>query len=159
MRNSEPVTITHPDVTRFFMTIEEAVGLVLEAARLAEGGETFVLDMGEPVRIVDLVANYARQMRHGDVEMRFTGLRPGEKLHEALFSESEECLPTSHPRIFSTHSPECGEEFADLLADLFEASRTNSRNDVRAYLEKLLRSYTAAKPTSVLDASPYPDDY
>jgi FlaA1/EpsC-like NDP-sugar epimerase len=159
MRNAEPVTITHPDVTRFFMTIEEAVGLVLEAARLAEGGETFVLDMGEPVRIVDLVANYARQMRHPDVEMRFTGLRPGEKLHEALFSESEECVPTSHPRIFSTSSTECGEDFADLLAELFEASRANSRNEVRAYMEKLLGSYTATKPMSVPNASPYPDDY
>jgi len=159
MRNAEPVTITHPDVTRFFMTIEEAVGLVLEAARLAEGGETFVLDMGEPVRIVDLVANYARQTRHGDVEMRFTGLRPGEKLHEALFSESEQCVPTSHPRIFSTRSTEWREEFDELLVDLYEASRSNSREEVRAYLEKLLRTYSAAKPATVPDATPYPDDY
>jgi FlaA1/EpsC-like NDP-sugar epimerase len=159
MRNGEPITITHPDVTRFFMTIEEAVGLVLEAARLAEGGETFVLDMGEPVRILDLVANYARQMGQPDVDIRFTGLRPGEKLHEALFSESEVRVPTDHPRIYSTRTTEFGPEFSDLLGDLYEASRRNSLTDVRAYLEKLLRTYTAAKAALVPDAAPYPDDY
>jgi FlaA1/EpsC-like NDP-sugar epimerase len=160
MRNGEAVTITHPDVTRFFMTIEEAVGLVLEAARLASGGETFVLDMGEPVRIVDLVSNYARQTQHGDVDIRFTGLRPGEKLHEALFSETEECVPTEHPRIFSTRTADFGDQFDELLAGLYQACRRNERAEVRAFLSKLLDTYTqGSTPVAVGREAPYPDDY
>ena len=81
------MTVTDPDVTRFFMTVEEAVGLVVSAAPMGEFGETFVLDMGEPVRIVDLVRRYAELLRMQDVEIQFTGLRPGEKLHETLFGE------------------------------------------------------------------------
>ena len=101
----EPVTVTHPDVTRFFMTVEEAVGLVLEAARMADCGEIFVLDMGEPVRVLDLVNSYAEQ-RHAaaDVQIHFTGLRPGEKLNETLFGTAEEQAPTEHPRITVTRS-------------------------------------------------------
>src|ERR1019366_6922560 len=85
VERGDAVTVTHPEVTRFFMTVEEAVGLVLSAAPMAEYGETFVLDMGEPVRIVDLVRRYAEQLHVPDVQIRYTGLRPGEKLHETLF--------------------------------------------------------------------------
>src|SRR6266851_1311526 len=106
IENGEAVTVTHPEVTRFFMTVEEAVGLVIEAASMAEAGETFVLDMGEPVRIVDLVHTYAAQMhvKPEKVEISFTGLRGGEKLNEALFSEAEERLHTEHPRIWATRA-------------------------------------------------------
>ena len=97
-----PMTVTHPDMTRFFMTIEEAAGLVVEAARLAEHGEVFVLDMGEPVRIVDVVQSFAHLMNRSDVEIRFTGMRPGEKLNETLFCEDERPVRTDHPRIFRT---------------------------------------------------------
>ncbi|MFD0348940.1 polysaccharide biosynthesis protein [Kitasatospora aburaviensis] len=99
LRSGGPVTITHPDVTRFFMTIEEAVGLVLESGRMAHGGEVFVLDMGEPVRIVDLVHNFAEQVQLGrdEVEIRYTGLRAGEKLNEALFSEGRSGCPPRTP--------------------------------------------------------------
>src|SRR5207248_3545831 len=88
LERGDPVTVTHPDVTRFFMTVEEAVGLVLEAASMAEFAETFVLDMGEPVQIVDLVRNYAEQLKLPNVEIRYTGLRPGEKLAEKVFSDA-----------------------------------------------------------------------
>jgi FlaA1/EpsC-like NDP-sugar epimerase len=98
-----PVTVTHPEVTRYFMTIPEAVSLILQSASRAEGGETFVLDMGQPVRIADL----ARQMvelsglRPGeDVQIVFTGLRPGEKLYEELSQGDEEVETTDHPKIF-----------------------------------------------------------
>src|SRR5690606_8964923 len=95
-----PVTVTHPDMTRFFMTIEEAAGLVLEAARLADAGETFVLDMGAPVKIIDLVHSFAELIHHSDVQIRITGMRPGEKLNETLFSQHERPVLTEHPRIF-----------------------------------------------------------
>src|SRR6185437_8381199 len=98
----EPVTVTDPEVTRFFMTVEEAVGLVLEAASMAELGETFVLDMGEPVRIVDLVHNYAELMHLNNVEIAFSGLRPGEKLNESVFASGEERTATANPKIWAS---------------------------------------------------------
>ena len=97
--NNLPIQITHRDLTRFFMTIPEATGLVIEAAYLSEGGEVFILDMGTPVKIVDLVRDFARLSDRPTPEMEFIGLRPGEKLHEELFSSSESSHRTSHPRI------------------------------------------------------------
>lgn len=99
----KPVAITDPDVTRYFMTIPEAAGLVIEAARLANGGSTFVLDMGEPVRILDIVKKFARLSGTDDPEIVITGLRPGEKLHEELFDSREKYEPTAHPLINSAH--------------------------------------------------------
>lgn len=165
LRNGEAVTVTHPDVTRYFMTIEEAVGLVLEAARIATGGETFVLDMGKPVRIVDLVTNFANHMRLQAVDVRYTGLRPGEKLHEALFSESEECLPTEHPRIFSTQPAELEYGFGELLTGLYDAAEHNAPKDVSQCLSRLLPNYSCSTGMSpMIGAEPhsaalYPDDY
>lgn len=160
MRNGESVTITHPDVTRFFMTIEEAVGLVLEAARLAEGGETFVLDMGAPVLIVDLVSAFAASLQVPRVDIRFTGLRPGEKLNEALFSEHEQSLPTAHPKISKTGVHGLVKDFASLLHDLYDAAYANRSDDVRQYLTNLLPGYEAAGavPLTTVGA-PYPDDF
>jgi FlaA1/EpsC-like NDP-sugar epimerase len=98
------VTVTHPDVTRYFMSIPEAVSLVVEAAVMARSGETYVLDMGEPVRIVDLVHRYVDAMGAGDIPIEFSGLRSGEKLHEDLFDGSEERSRTRHPSISRTSS-------------------------------------------------------
>jgi FlaA1/EpsC-like NDP-sugar epimerase len=97
-----PVTVTDPRMTRYFMSIEEAVQLVLQAAAIASGGDLFVLDMGEPVRILDLAQRMIRLagLRVGaDIEVRVTGVRPGEKLHEELLADDEPALPTVHPAI------------------------------------------------------------
>jgi FlaA1/EpsC-like NDP-sugar epimerase len=147
IRAGGPVTITHPDATRFFMTIEEAVGLVLEAGRMAAGGEIYVLDMGEPVRIVDLVPRFTQQYNLPEVRIRFTGLRQGEKLDETLFSGKEERIPTQQPRIFSTVSHVDPAEFATLperLEKLYRAAKKNRDAKVRQHLVKLLPDYTPA---------------
>jgi len=160
MRNDEPITVTHPDVTRFFMTIEEAVGLVLEAAHLARGGETFVLDMGKPVRIMDLVDNYARQIGFEGPDVRFTGLRPGEKLHEALFASHEQQVDTSHPRIFSTAAGQMHPEFDTQLEGLFRAASRNAVDEVRNRLAEMLGNYDRplqSAPSSF--GALYPDDF
>lgn len=97
-----PVTVTHPEATRYFMTIQEAVQLVLTAGAMGEGGETFLLRMGEPVRIVDLATNLIELsglQPERDIQIVFTGLRPGEKLHEELQAVHEEALPTSNEKI------------------------------------------------------------
>lgn len=102
IKRGGPVTVTHPEITRFFMTIPEAISLILRAAAMGKGEETFVLDMGKPVKILDLAKRLIGLYgyRPGlDIEIVFTGLRPGEKLHEELFSKSERVEATSHPKI------------------------------------------------------------
>jgi FlaA1/EpsC-like NDP-sugar epimerase len=102
-----PVTVTHPDITRYFMLIPEAAQLVIQSGAMGKGGEIFVLDMGEPVRILDLAHDMIRLsgLRAGDdIEVKIVGLRPGEKLYEELYDESEMRLPTTHPKIMVADS-------------------------------------------------------
>jgi FlaA1/EpsC-like NDP-sugar epimerase len=163
IESGEDVTVTHPDVTRFFMTVEEAVGLVVEAAGMARAGEVFVLEMGEPVRIVDLVHNYAAQIHvdPGDLSIRYTGLRPGEKLNETLFSEGEQRVATGHPKVWATAAKEpLGADFFALLAGLEQGAQANDEDECRRLLAKLVPEYGAA-PASPGPASvaPYPDGF
>ncbi len=101
IRRGGPITVTDPRMTRFFMTIPEASQLVLQAAAMGHGGEIFVLEMGEPVKIVDLARDLIRLsgLPEDAIEISFTGIRPGEKLYEELYFDDEETLPTAHPKL------------------------------------------------------------
>jgi FlaA1/EpsC-like NDP-sugar epimerase len=141
-----PVTVTHPDVTRYFMTIPEAVGLVLQSSVLGEGGEIFVLDMGQPIKIVDL----ARQMIElsglqvgDDIEIVFTGLKPGEKLFEELRHRTEEHIATEHPKIMRFVSKGAGQELRVRDLNELEASLyTLGANEIKGALRRLVPEYT-----------------
>jgi FlaA1/EpsC-like NDP-sugar epimerase len=156
------ITVTHPEVTRFFMTIEEAVGLVLEAARMANGHSTYVLDMGEPVRILDVVQNFSTMLNLPAVNIRFTGLRPGEKLHEELFGDGEKRHATDHGRIWSAELGGPAPRFRAELYELYEAAAHNRPDEVLEQLTHLVPQYTPPAPVAPSPAAalaPYPDDY
>ena len=137
-----PVTVTHPDVRRYFMTISEAVQLVLQASTMGKGTEIFVLDMGEPIRIVDLARNMIRLSGHipdEEIEIRFTGLRPGEKLYEELISDSESTLPTFHPKIKIFQGVRVNADWLDrTITELEVAVKLRDEAAVAAQLQKIV---------------------
>ncbi len=99
IRNGGPITVTHPDIIRFFMLIPEACKLVIEAATMGKGGEIFVFDMGQPVKIVDLAKRMIKLSGAQGISIRYTGLREGEKLYEEVLNDKETTKPTHHPKI------------------------------------------------------------
>ncbi len=114
-----PITVTHPDITRFFMSIPEAAQLVLQAGLMSEGGEIYVLDMGEPVKIAELAKLMIRLSGSDEEQIRieYTGLRPGEKLYEELLADSESTLPTPHPKLYIARARVAsGEQMQDCMA-------------------------------------------
>jgi FlaA1/EpsC-like NDP-sugar epimerase len=146
-----PVTITHRDMTRYFMTIPEAVQLVLQAAALGREGEVFVLDMGEPVRVFDLATDLIRLSGlepDVDIEVRFTGPRPGEKLFEELFFKGAAITPTIHPKILRARDAEASvQHLADIEA-LIQAARENrSPGKIRRLMLALVPEYTGELDT------------
>lgn len=130
IEQGKPVTVTHPDIIRYFMTIPEAVSLVMEAAAIANGGEIFVLDMGKPVRIVTLAENLIRmygKQPYKDVDIVFTGLRPGEKIKEELLMNEEGLQKTSNQLIFIGKQIKIdSEQFLNKLNELREAAEQNN---------------------------------
>jgi len=145
-----PVLVTHPDIERYFMTIEEAAQLVIQAGAFARGGDVFILDMGEPVRIIDLARQMVSLLGGGkDIEIRVTGLRPGEKLHETLVFKVEEMLPTPHPKISRVvHYYELPQDFDEQVDHLIEAAARDDGDGIRVRLSGLLPSY---QPNGIID--------
>ncbi len=143
-----PVTVTHPDIIRYFMTIPEAVSLVLQAGAYAKGGEIFVLDMGEPVKILDLATNLIRLSGYipgEDIEIKFTGLRPGEKLYEELLMEEEGMQDTENRLIHIGKPIELDEEkFLKELDELYNVA-LQEPVDIRSMVQKIVPTYVVKK--------------
>lgn len=145
IREGGPVTVTHPDIIRYFMTIPEAVSLVLQAGAYAQGGEIFILDMGEPVKILDLAENMIRLsglVPGEDIEIKFTGLRPGEKLYEKLLIDDDNKKETANKRIFIGQPIKIDEaEFDEKMKELEKATFSEDEN-IRQVVKKLVPEYT-----------------
>lgn len=139
------LTVTHPDITRYFMSIPEAARLVIQAGSLGRGGEVFLLDMGEPIRIADL----ARQMIElsgmvpdEDIEIRYTGLRPGEKLYEELLIDPDNTWVTEHPKIYGSYERMLAwPELSGLLENLFTACEKRDRQAIYRLLQEIVPNY------------------
>ncbi|MDB4902498.1 MAG: polysaccharide biosynthesis protein [Mucilaginibacter sp.] len=133
-----PITVTHPEITRYFMTIPEAVHLVLEAGTMGIGGEIFIFDMGEPVKITDLalkMIKLAGLQPEKDIKIIYTGLRPGEKLYEELLNDGESTMPTYHEKI--KISQVIDYDYKQVLADIDELLTLNKWNNVMAVVNKM----------------------
>lgn len=151
IRDGGPITLTHPEITRYFMTIPEASQLVIQAGAMAKGGDVFVLDMGQSVRIMDLARRMIElsgltvkdeQNPDGDIEIKITGLRPGEKLYEELLI-GDNPKPTSHSRIMKAHEEFITwAELEDKLKALEMALNVNDVGVIRLMMEKLVTGYT-----------------
>jgi len=145
IRTGGPVTVTHPEMRRYFMTIPEAVQLVLQAGALGRGGEVFVLDMGEPVKVLDLATDLIRLsgLEVGtDIEIRFTGTRPGEKLYEELFFDSESALSTDHPKVLRAKNGTLPIGLSTVVEALVEGARIGRPDDeIREMLGRLVPDF------------------
>jgi len=143
-----PITVTDPAMTRFFMTIPEAVHLVLQASGRGKGGELFVLDMGEPVRIIDLARDLIKLSGLGedDIPIVFTGVRTGEKMHEALFDPGMQTRATAHPEVLEVVGQDtlAGPDLDRLVSQLHEAALKGDRVSIDALLCEAVPGFTPA---------------
>jgi len=144
--NGGPVTVTHPEITRYFMSIPEAAQLVLQAATMGNGGEVFILDMGEPVKIVDLARNMIRLsgFSESEIPIRFSGLRPGEKLYEELLADSEKTLETPHEKLRIARLRPVPQGLYEFTCEWFESKGSISDDDVRKQLQRWIPEYCPA---------------
>jgi FlaA1/EpsC-like NDP-sugar epimerase len=143
-----PVTVTHPEMIRYFMTIPEAVSLILQAGAMAEGYGTYVLEMGRPIRITDLARKMIEIMGAPNVQIKFIGLRPGEKLKEELFEESEQRMPTDHPMVFhllsENMSPPDDSDLSELVDSIVFHARGQEAGKSLDLLRRAVPNYSAA---------------
>jgi FlaA1/EpsC-like NDP-sugar epimerase len=159
IRSGGPVTVTHPEMRRYFMTIPEAVQLVLQAGAIGRGGEVFVLDMGEPVKVLDLATDLIRLsgLEVGiDIEIRFTGTRPGEKLYEELFFDSESSIPTDHPKVLRAKNGALPLGLSTVVDVLVEGARKGRPDDeIRELLARLVPDFCVpAEATERVEVGP-----
>jgi FlaA1/EpsC-like NDP-sugar epimerase len=142
-----PITITHPDIIRFFMTIPEACQLVLEAGAMGKGGEIFIFDMGEPVKILDLAKKMIRLagfVPDKDIEIKFVGLRPGEKLYEELLTDSSKTLPTYHKKIMiATEGVDHVLAFDKHIEELVSLAETNQISEMVSKMKSMVPEYVS----------------
>ena len=144
-----PVTVTHPDIIRYFMTIPEAVSLVLQAGFYAKGGEIFVLDMGEPVRIDDMARNLIRLSGYEpdvDIKVAYTGLRPGEKLFEELLMDEEGMQSTANHLIHIGKPIEMDDALFEQQLELLQAACHDEDGDIKAVVEQMVPTYHPGVP-------------
>jgi FlaA1/EpsC-like NDP-sugar epimerase len=149
IKKGGPVTVTHRDVTRFFMTIPEAVQLVLQAGSMGKGGEIFLLDMGEPVNMLQMAEEMIRLSGlrpYEDIDIVFSGLRPGEKLYEELLLDGEGVMPTRHKKIRVLNATHCDAGFlSQMLEQLYQASSSQGMDRILACLRNIVPEYRPAK--------------
>lgn len=139
-----PITITHPEITRYFMSIPEAAKLVMQAGLMGAGGEIFVLDMGEPVRIVDLARDMIKLsgFNEGEIAIQFVGLRPGEKLYEELLADDETTKPSSHSKLRIANARSVDASWVEDLMDWILSSPQKSENLIKSELKSWVPEYT-----------------
>lgn len=141
IKRGGPLTVTHPDIIRYFMLIPEACKLVLEAGTIGHGGEIFIFDMGEPVKIIDLAKRMIK-LSGADVEIKFTGLRDGEKLYEEVLNEKEVTLPTVHPKIMIAKVREYDyEEIVKSLGELVRCSLTDDNMSIVRRMKRIVPEF------------------
>jgi FlaA1/EpsC-like NDP-sugar epimerase len=142
-----PVTVTHPEITRFFMTIPEASQLVLQASSMGQGGEIFILDMGHPVKIVDVARDLIRLygFDEDEIQIVFTGLRSGEKLYEELLADDEATTRTPHPKLRIARARAVPEHFLDELLPWLMQRRIPTDSEVRRDLRRWVPEYKPAR--------------
>jgi|AP45_3_1055517.scaffolds.fasta_scaffold10323_2 FlaA1/EpsC-like NDP-sugar epimerase len=148
IRKGGPVTVTHPEMTRYFMTIPEAVQLVLQAGALGQGGEIFILDMGEPVKIADLARDMIRLsgLSETDIEVIYTGIRPGEKLFEELAINKDEMDKTRHKKIFvAPEEVEGIQLLGEHYGTLIQTAEDGNEQEVRQLLKEIIPTYSTPK--------------
>ncbi|MEF1305453.1 polysaccharide biosynthesis protein, partial [Vibrio owensii] len=156
--NREPITVTHKDITRYFMTIPEAAQLVIQAGAMGRGGDVFVLDMGSPVKIVDLAKNLIHLSGlevkdeanpEGDIEIKYTGLRPGEKLYEELLIGDDNVSETAHSRIMTAQEDFLPMKEYETLIDKLDVACHNFQHEVIRRL--LLEAPTGFNPVDGIE--------
>ncbi len=144
-----PVTVTHPDVTRYFMTIPESCQLILQTGAMGSGGEIFLFDMGTPIKIIDMARDLIRLsgfVPDEDIKIEYIGLRPGEKLYEELITEGEGIVPTSHEKIMTLKGPDCSLDVLNgNIEELTRLSEDQDHNKIKQMLKKIVPEYMPAE--------------